>query len=173
MRKILIAAVIVLSGCATGPAGPRLYDNAVIVINSENALLLQQQIDHNFMRIVNIRMNEFAADAIAAYGDLKVVPACGPRTMKIMQDVQSLSITNLVEISPGFWSTKSKKKDNVRALVGTTVTDCETGVRLGKIANSEDGQDPFAVLRKLVRENISDAYDYQNGPRPKPIPSAN
>lgn len=166
---IAVMSVVLFAGCATR-TGPKLYDNAMLVVTTENAMLAQQQPrDSDFMRTLTLRLNEFTEAELAANGDLKSVKACGPRTMQIVQDLESLNIGNVTEVSGGFFrrSATAVKNDDVRMSIGTKVIDCATGAQLMKFSYQNNGPDPFEVLKKLARWNVREAYVQQLAPAPR------
>jgi hypothetical protein len=176
MKSIYLLCLLlltVISGCSIfrGPPGPKLYDNVLIVINSDNTLLQQQSSDKEFkelqqsgdkdmMRIVRTRLNEFSEDELASHGDLKVVPACGPRTLKIIQDIESISVSSLVEAGRKSFT----KSDDIHVSISTSIEDCESGKKLGKFSHQYNGQDLVAVVKYIASWDVSDAYEYQYGP---------
>lgn len=176
MKNIYLLCILtaVISGCSIflGPK-PKLYDNAFVVINSDNTLILQQSSDKEFkglqqsgdkemMRIIRTRLNEFTEDELASRGDLKVVPACGPRTLKIIQDIESVSVSSLAE----FGRKSFTKSDDIHVSISTAVEDCESGKKLVKFSYQNKGQDIIKVVKALASWNVSYAYGYQYGPRP-------
>ena len=185
MKNIYLLCMLtaVISGCTflLGPR-PKLYDNAFIVIKSDNTLILQQSSDKELkdlqqssdkemMRIVRTRLNEFTEDELASRGDLKVVPTCGPRTLKITQDIESIGASSLTDINSGFTgrSSTEKKSDDVFLSTSTTIEDCESGKKLVKFSYQNNGRDLIQVIKYLASLNISYAYSYQYGPHgPRP-----
>lgn len=182
MKNIYLLCMLlltVISGCSTfrGPPGPKLYDHAFIVVNSDNTLLQQQSSDKelkelqqsggkDMLRIVRTRLNEFTEDELASQGDLKVVSVCGPRTLKITQDIVSISASSLTDIKVGFMggSATGKKSDDVFVSISTTIEDCESGIKLVKYSYHNNGRELIAVVKDIASDNVSKAYDYQYGP---------
>ncbi len=164
----IMAGLLLLSACATfrGPPGPKLYDNIVLVTMSENVLLVPQSIEKEFIRVMSTRQTEFSQTEVAKQGDLRVVPACGPRTMKVTQDITGVAMSDVTKLSYWIFRPTATKTDEVRVTINTTVEDCETGKRLGIHSESENGTDPASVLSSLASSDISIAYSYQRAPRP-------
>jgi hypothetical protein len=178
---LLFILIAVLSGCAVvrntiavfkRPPGPKLYDNAFIVVKSDNPLLLQKSSDKEFkelkhlvdkdmLRIIHTRLNEFTEDELQSQGDLKVVTECKSRTLRITQDIASISSGSATNVKDG----QRLLSDNILVLISTTIDDCESGKRLIKFTNEGDGRDIIAIVKNIASDSVSRAYEYQHGPR--------
>jgi predicted secreted protein len=156
---------------------PKQYDNAFILIKSENALVQQQSSDKEFkglqqtndkdiLRVAHARLNESTEDELASQGDLKVVTACKTRTLKITQDIENINVSSLVQVKRGFWrwsTSTGTQSDDIHVSISTTIEDCESGKKLAKFTYENNGQDLIAIIRKLASWNVTKAYEYQYG----------
>jgi hypothetical protein len=169
-EKIFTVALVVLalSACSIfrGPPGPKLYDNATLVITSNNVLLTPQTLDNEFMRTVRARLNGYTESELASEGDLKLVQTCGPRTLKIVQDIASVNIGSHTHVSLGlFLSATAKTISDISVSITEVVEDCETGRKLFDSSDSKDGADIATILSDLAHRSVKEAYDYQRRPR--------
>ena len=167
---------VTLLGCATisKEPGPKLYDNATFSIISDNTLLVPQTTDSkDFMRIILTRLSEFTDTEIKEQGGLNVVPLCGPRTLKITQDIASIVVSSVNEVFIGRFLSylvkglvTSTKNDDVSISINTSVVDCESGKKLGAVSyQSARGKNPIDLLKELAALNVYYAYSYQYGPK--------
>jgi hypothetical protein len=171
MKKIFTVVLIALtlSACSIfrGPPEPKLYDNATLVITSNNVLLTPQTLDNEFMRTVRARLNGYTESELASEGDLKVVQTCGPRTLKIVQDIASVNIGSHTDVSLGFFfrSATTKTSSDISVSITEVVEDCETGRKLFDSSDSRDGDDIVTILSDLAHRSVKNAYEYQRRPR--------
>ena len=165
MKKIIFATMALLSGCMTMTTtkGMKLYDNVVIEIITDNALLSPQNIDKDFIDKFHNRMIDLSESVIAKKGNFNIVSQCGPRTTKIILDVTNISIGNYVRSSIGFWpgSSVAVEKNNFKINASSTLVDCVTGRKFGKDSYNEDGDDIMNVMKQIASNAMGDAYDFQ------------
>lgn len=174
MKKVLKVATgmsfllsIVSCSIFLGPPGPKLYDNIVLEIYSDNAILIPRTLDKEFMRTVRERLKDATEVEVESQGDLKVVSSCETRTLKVIQDIASVSMASYSETTAGVLrsSATTKRNDDVNITIKTTVIDCESSKKLAIFSYPNSGADPAAVLQKLASWNIAYTYGYQRGPR--------
>lgn len=170
-KLIICGAIASLSGCAAmkGPPGPKLYDNVTIAVTSENALVVPSTVDKDFMRILTARMTQFTEQEISSQGDLQIAQACGPRTLKLSQDIASVTLSGQAytsgSMNPFRASVTTTKGDDVRIMIDMVVQDCETGKKLYTYSYSHNGLDAAQVLKDHASWNVSYMYSLQHGPR--------
>lgn len=151
---------LALSACTT-TRGPKLYDNLTLVVKTENTLIVPTSTDREFLKIVSARLQDFTETAVNAEGDLKVTGACGPRTLRIVQDLVSVSLGSQSEYTTGFVSAKTKTQQDLHVSASITIQDCELGKNLWKSVETESGQNPSEILQGLAEKGVSEAYGVQ------------
>ncbi len=161
----VIATVSLLTvACAARPTGHKIYDKVVLVSKTDNILLSPSNISPEFIKIFSARIHDFSETELTSQGDLELVTSCGPRTLKVMQDVASLGVGSQSEASTsGFFVPKAtaKASSEITVTITTTITDCETNKILKKFTYSNNGQDPAAVLQTISNWNIYEVYQRQ------------
>ena len=166
---LILFSITAISGCAKsrGPMGPKLYDNAFVVIKSNATAVRTQTDDKDILRVTHTRLGEFTSDELVAQGDLKPVQTCGPRTLKITQDIQSLGTESAIIVKHKLFSTRTigEQHDDFRVSINTTIEDCETGKRFETFTYDNHGIDLVEVLKTLASWNVAEAYRFQHGPR--------
>lgn len=170
-----LAAIVILaftlSGCALNQlTKPIIYDNATISIVTDNVLLFPQMSEKEFIKILATRLTDFTTAEIAKQGNLKVTPACGPRTLKVVQEITGITANTVTDISTGFFlfqlfrgSATSTKSDNISINTTTTVFDCESGKTLGIQNYQYDGPNPIESLQAIAWYNVWYTYTHQRG----------
>jgi hypothetical protein len=164
----ILLLIATISGCSSfrKPPGPKLYDYAFVVIKSDATVVTTQAEENDVLRIAHLRLSEFTSDELSARGDLKAVQMCGPRTLKITEDIQSIGTESAVSVKHKlFWSRSTgEQHEDFRVSINTIVEDCVTGKRLESFTYDNHGIDLVAVLKTLASWNVSEAYRYQHGP---------
>ncbi len=165
-KLILCGTVAALSACSTiGTYGDKAYDNAVLVVVTENALLIPTTIDKDFIKLIGDRLNKFTALEFERLGRLQLTDKCGPRTLKVTQEVSGLTISGLTQSTAGGFfkpSVTTSKNDEVRATIDLTVQDCETGKKFRTYSYTHSGKDPAQVLKDFAGWNAGYAHRHQN-----------
>jgi hypothetical protein len=119
------------------------------VIKSDATVVTTQAEENDVLRMAHLRLNEFTSDELAARGDLKAVQMCGPRTLKITEDIQSIGTESAVSVKHKlFWSRSTgEQHEDFRVSINTIVEDCVTGKRLESFTYDNHGIDLVAVLK--------------------------
>ena len=161
-----IVFLLCLSACSVfrGPPGPKIYDNATVVVVSDKLISRPPITESELLKNIRLRYADFTEAALQSEGDLKVVSKCGPRTLKITQDLETITFGRAVEVSStGFFQrdAKSKSNDDVFLSINTIVEDCETGERLGSRVYNAKGPDLVPAMREVTNDSVSVAYKFQ------------
>lgn len=178
MKKIIIVAVlfVALVGCAPWArlqrkSLPILYDKATISTVADNVLLYPPSPDSKELtRVISLRLNEEAETAIAARGNMKIVPVCGPRTLRVVQKVTSITGNTITDTVTGFFvfqllrgSATSTKNDMLYINTATSIADCESGEVFGTYPYQGYGQNPIETLQNIATYNVYYIYEHQRG----------
>jgi hypothetical protein len=116
-----------------------------------------------FMPIVPERLKEYTEAEVAVQGGLKVVPTCGPKTLKMTQDIESISVGSKADMSFNIFrsSATASKSDDIRISINTFIIDCESGKKLVTFSYQNKGQDLIVILKELAKWNVQYLYDCQ------------
>ena len=174
MKKIIVVCLLValvgLIGCASLQRArlPIMYDNAVVSVITDNVLLFPQTQDKEFIKILASRLNDVTKAEIENRGSLKVTPACGPRTLKVVQEITGITVTantvtNVEARSFVRSSATSTKSDMIYINTTTSVIDCENGKTLGAYSYQGYGQSPIETLQGIAADNVDHVYEHQRG----------
>jgi len=175
MKKITVLLIIglILSGCAPmkrlqKATEPIRYDNTVISIVADNVLLFPKMTDKDFIPLLSTRLNDITKTEIAKQGNLKIISACEPRTLKFTQEITGITVNTVTDVNTGFFmfqiirgSATSTKSDVIYINTVTTISDCETGKILGSYPYQSYGQNPVDILQSLAYYNVYYVYDHQ------------
>jgi hypothetical protein len=149
---------------------PINYYNATLSVVSDNVLLFPQTQDKEFIKILASRLNDVTKAEIENRGSLKVIPACGPRTLKVVQEITGITANTVTDVSTGFFvfqlfrgSATSTKSDMIYINTTTSVIDCENGKTLGAYSYQGYGQSPIETLQSIAAYNVYYVYDHQRG----------
>jgi hypothetical protein len=175
-KIILLCVLLAMVSCAPlarlhRETLPIMYDNTTVSVVTDNVLLFPQMSDKEFMKILSSRLNDATKAEIAKQGRLKVISACGPKTLKIVQEITGITVNTVTDVSTGFFlfqlfrgSATSTKSDNFSINTTTTVIDCESSKTLGVQNYQYDGQNPIESLQAIAWYNVWYAYTHQRGP---------
>lgn len=176
MKKIIVACLLVgLMGCAPlvrlhRATLPILYDNAAISVVTDNVLLFPQTQDRDFIKILSSRLNDATKTEIENRGSLKVISACGPRTLRVVQEITGITANTVTDVSTGFFvfqlfrgSATSTKSDMIYINTTTSVIDCESGKTMGSYNYQGYGQSPIETLQSIAAYNVYYVYEHQRG----------
>jgi hypothetical protein len=171
MKKLILVIVcLLMAGC--GPiiqikraVLPIMYDNATISIVTENALLFPKMENKDFMPLFATRLKEYTKTEIAKQGNLQIISACKPRTLKVTQEITGVTVNSSTDVSTGFFlfqlirgSANSTKKDMININTTTTVADCESGKILGVYDYQSNGDNPVNILQYIAFYNVYYIY---------------
>lgn len=164
-KLVMVASIAFISGCHKAPiaAKPKLYDNAVVVVKTDKAIVnLSGENDTKaMMNLVQTRLAEYTVDELIAQGDMKAILQCQPRTLRIIQDVESVSSASSWSVSRGWNRGSFSKNADVKVSISTTIEDCESGNRFQKFTYENNEPDLLSVIRTLASWNVGVAYRYQ------------
>lgn len=177
MKKILILSFVSLILISCEPirkiqriSMPVNYDNIIISITTENALMFTQGTDKNFLPLLSSRLKDITQTEISKQGNLIIVSTCGPRTLKFTQEITGITMTTVTDVNTGFLpfqiirgSATSTKSDVISVNTTAIISDCETGKILGSYPYQSSGQNPVDALQSLAYYNVYYAYNHQRG----------
>lgn len=86
---------------------------------------------------------------------------CGPRTMRIVQDIASINLGGQSDYRPGFITGTKKTNQDIEIATLIRIEDCETGKILYRGDETERGNTPYEVIRSLVESAVSSAYEFE------------
>jgi len=171
MKKIVVVCLLVLmAGCALQRASlPIMYDNAVVSVITDNVLLFPQTQDKEFTKILAARLSDLTKAEIEKRGSLKIKPACGPRTLSVIQEITGITASTVTDVSTGFFvfqlfrgSATSTKSDMIYITTTTSVFDCLNGL-LGSYPYQGYGQYPIETLQSIAANSVYYVYEHQRG----------
>jgi hypothetical protein len=177
MKKtvILLILSLILTSCGNfarvekEPA-PILYDNIMISIVTDKAIVFPKMSDKDFLSTVSSQLNNFTKAEIVKQGSLKVTSVCEHRTLKIVQEVTGITANTVTDAQTGFilfqlfrGTVNSKTKDIIYINTTATIVDCESGKELGSYNYQSEGQNPIESLQTIAAYNVYYAYAHQRG----------
>lgn len=173
MKKIILVAVILIFiiGCARlNSLRPILYDNITYSIVTDNILLHTPANDKNIIPVLATRLNDFTKVEITNQGNLKIIPSCGPRTIKIVQEITGYTINSVTNVSTGFvpffifrGHATTTTGDNIIINTTASIIDCESEKILGTYNYYNEGPNPVDVLQAIAWYNVTCVYTHQRG----------
>jgi hypothetical protein len=175
MKKIMFAAFMLtfLAGCAGFDRLMPifiLYDNITYSIVTDKILVHPPTNDNNIIPVLATRLNDFTKTEIEKQGNLKITSSCGPRTMKIVQDITGYTINSVTNVSTGFLpffiirgQSTATTGDNIIINTTASIIDCESGKILRTYNYSNEGPNPVDVLQDIAWYNVNYAYKHRRG----------
>ena len=177
MKRIMILLIlfVMLASCGfldrlQRESSPILYDNIIISIVTDKALVFSKMSDKDFLPTLSSQLNNFTKAEIAQQGSLKVTSVCEPRTLKVVQEVTGVTINTVTDVQTGFilsqllrGTANSKTSDKIYINTTTTIVDCESGKELGSYNYQSEGQNPIESLQTIAAYNVYYAYAHQRG----------
>ena len=150
-----------------------LYDHAIVSVTADNVLSFPntQASDKDFLKSVSTRLAELTKTEIASVGKMGEVAECGPKTMKIIQEITGVKIDTVTYHQGKFFvaqiftpgSGTSTKNDIFYIDTITKLVDCETGKTLDTYNHHDDGPNILDVLKNVALSSVYFACDHQKG----------
>jgi len=177
MKKLAVTLIISLFLASCGPlqrlhqsALPVKYDNVMISVTADNVLFFPPMQDKEFMKIVTSRLTDSTKSEVASQGNYKLVSSCGPRTIKLTQEITGLTANTVTNVRTGFFlfqifsgSATSTKGDIIYIDTDTKVIDCESGNTLNTYKYQNYGINPLEIIQGIAFYNVWYAYSHQRG----------
>jgi hypothetical protein len=158
--SLLVA--LALAGCASKPTGPKLFDSANLVVKADGAITVPPDLSKDFVETIRSRTVLIAKSELAKQGDMTQADSCGPRVMKVVQDISAISMSQNLSASRGlFGGVTQDTKQEVNISTSLRLEDCQTGKLLYSYDYAVTGNNPAQILQTLVEYNIYLAYRSQ------------
>mgnify|MGYP003385364679 CR=1 FL=1 len=158
----IAVAVATTAGCASKPTGPKLYNDVFLVTKADGVITVPVNLSKEFIESIRARAAKIAQTEVAQQGDMNIVESCGPKVMKVVQEITSVSMSeNLVSSFGFFGGVTQDTKQETRISTSMRVEDCQSGKLIFAYDFDKKGTNPAEILLSAVNHNISRAYRYQ------------
>lgn len=166
MRILITLTTVALCGCAAvnRPPPVRLYDSAVLSVRSDGVITVPTDLSKEFIETIRARAAAMSLSELSTQSDLNSVGQCGPRTMRVRQEITAIAISQNVTASRSFISgnVSSDAKQDISITTSLRIEDCSDGRLVHSYDYTSNGTNPAQILSTLVSYNIYLADYYKH-----------
>ncbi|MFA6498235.1 MAG: hypothetical protein WCV64_02755 [Desulfurivibrionaceae bacterium] len=97
-------------------------------MKTDGAITVPPDVSKEFIETIRARAITITQDELAKQGDMTPVDACGPKVMKVTQDITAISMSQNLVVSRGFFGAITQDtKQEVNISTSLKLEDCQTG----------------------------------------------
>jgi endo-alpha-1,4-polygalactosaminidase (GH114 family) len=128
-------------------------------VKSDGVITVPPDLSKEFVENIRSRADTVSKEEVSKQGDMKIIDACAPRTMRVLQKITSISLSQNLTASQSFFGRVTQDtKQEVSISTALRIEDCDTGKLVYSYDYVANGTNPAQILQRLVNYNIYLAY---------------